>query len=172
MVQEAVPLFSNPGSGFTLDNEWNAFATSFFVALISILFLVKKIVKEKYNFKLVFLIVWTLIILTLTILQRRFIYLLAVNTAILSAYFITSLVRFLSLNPNKEKVISKIYYGLLHQEKSSVLNYHDYINGNIRPKRKRLFSNSYFNYTTSSPRSFLGEFKTENRSSVAFCSIG
>ncbi len=107
MVQEAAPLFSDPGAGFTLDNEWNGFTISFFIALLSLIYLVKKTVKEKYNFEFVFLIVWTLIVLTLTVLQRHFMYLLAVNVAILSAYFITIIVRFLSLNPDKKTLITK-----------------------------------------------------------------
>lgn len=107
MVQEAAPFFTNPGAGFTLDIEWNSFSISFFIALLSLLYLVKKTVKEKYNFEFVFLIVWTLIALTLTVLQRRFMYLLTANVAILSAYFITSIVRYFSPEPNKKIVITR-----------------------------------------------------------------
>ncbi|MCZ7395939.1 MAG: oligosaccharyl transferase, archaeosortase A system-associated [Candidatus Methanoperedens sp.] len=87
-IEEALPLFNTPEGGFTLDNVWRAFTLSFFIALISFIYFIYKTTKEKYPFKAVFLIVWTLIVLVLTILQRRFIYLFAVNVAIFSAYFI------------------------------------------------------------------------------------
>lgn len=87
-IQEAVPLFNTSTGGFTLDNVWNAFTLSFFIALISFIYFIVKTVREKYPFEAVFLIVWTLIVLSLAILQKRFIYLLAVNVAIFSAYFI------------------------------------------------------------------------------------
>jgi dolichyl-diphosphooligosaccharide--protein glycosyltransferase len=92
-IQEAVPLFNSPAGAFTLDNVWRAYTLSFFVALISFIYFIHKTIKEKYPFEAVFLIVWTLIVLTLTILQRRFIYLLAVNVAIFSAYFIIDVLR-------------------------------------------------------------------------------
>lgn len=89
-IQEAVPLFNTPTGGFTLYNVWLAFSLSFFIALMSFLYFIIKTIREKYPFEAVFLITWTLIVLTLTILQKRFIYLLAVNVAIFSAYFIIS----------------------------------------------------------------------------------
>ncbi len=87
-IEEALPLFSNPAGGFTFGPVWRAFTLSFFIALISFAYFIYKTIKEKYPFKAVFLIVWTLIVLVLTLLQRRFIYLFAVNVAIFSAYFI------------------------------------------------------------------------------------
>jgi oligosaccharyl transferase (archaeosortase A-associated) len=104
-IQEAVPLFINPATGFTLDYTWYAFTFGFFIALIAFIYFIKKTVREKYPSEAVFLIVWTLIVLILTILQRRFIYLLAVNIAIFSAYFIFEVSKLLS--PEKKSVVSK-----------------------------------------------------------------
>jgi dolichyl-diphosphooligosaccharide--protein glycosyltransferase len=104
-VQEAVPLFINPATGFTLDYTWYAFTFSFFIALIAFIYFIKKTAREKYPSEAVFLIVWTLIVLTLTILQRRFIYLLAVNIAIFSAYFIFEVSKLFS--PEKKTSVSK-----------------------------------------------------------------
>ncbi|MCX9011487.1 MAG: oligosaccharyl transferase, archaeosortase A system-associated [Candidatus Methanoperedens sp.] len=87
-IQEASPLFFQPGIGFSFSNVWNAFALSFFIALPALVYFIKKTVKEKYPPEAMFLVVWTLVVLALTVLQRRFIYLLAVNIAIFSAYFI------------------------------------------------------------------------------------
>jgi len=96
-IQEAVPLFDNPAGGFTLDNVWRAFTISFFIALLMLIYFIHKTRKETYPSDAVFLIVWTLIVLALTLLQRRFVYLLAVNVAILSAYFITSALKLFSI---------------------------------------------------------------------------
>ncbi len=99
-IEEALPLFINPGGEFTLDPAWRAFTLGFFIALISFTYFIYKTIKEKYPFKAVFLIVWTLIVLALTILQRRFIYLFAVNVAIFSAYFIIAVAK---QSPEAEK---------------------------------------------------------------------
>ncbi len=104
-IQEAVPLFINPATGFTLDNVWYAFTLSFFIAMLSFAYFIIKTIKEKYAFESVFLVIWTLIVLTLTILQRRFIYLLAVNIAIFSAYFIIEVLKLLT--PQTKTVITK-----------------------------------------------------------------
>ena len=87
-IQEAVPLFNTPSGGFTLDNVWRAYTLSFFVTLFAFVYFIVKTIQKKYSFEAVFLIVWTSIMLMLTVLQQRFIYLLSVNVAIFSAYFI------------------------------------------------------------------------------------
>ncbi len=104
-IQEAVPLFINPATGFTLDYVWYAFTFSFFIALLAFIYFIQRTIKEKLPSEAVFLVVWTLVVLTLTILQRRFIYLLAVNIAIFSAYFIFEASKLLS--PEKKTVVSK-----------------------------------------------------------------
>ncbi len=102
-IQEAVPLFVNPGTGFTLINAWNAFTLSFFIALLSFIIFINKEVRKKYAPEAVFLVTWTLIVLALTVLQRRFIYLLAVNIAIFSGYFIITAPK--SFSPAPEKTV-------------------------------------------------------------------
>lgn len=92
-IQEAVPLFNNPAGGFTLDNVWRAFTVSFFIALLMLIYFIHKTRKETYPSGAVFLIVWTFIVLALTLLQRRFIYLLSVNIAVFSAYFVTAAIK-------------------------------------------------------------------------------
>ncbi len=104
-IQEAVPLFINPATGFTLDNVWYDFTLSFFTAILSFIFFINKTAREKYPPGAVFLIVWTLIVLTLTILQRRFMHLLAVNIAIFTAYFIIEVSKLLL--PEKKTVVSR-----------------------------------------------------------------
>lgn len=106
-IQEAAPLFNTPAGGFTLDNVWRAFTLSFFIALISLIYFIYKTTKEKYPFKSVFLIVWTLIVLMLTILQRRFTNLFAVNVAIFSAYFIIAAAKHFSKVQEKEAKTSR-----------------------------------------------------------------
>ena len=90
-IQEAVPLFKSAAGLFTLDHVWRAFAVSFYLAVLSIAYYIYKTARAKYPDEAVFLIVWTLIVFALTVLQKRFIYLLAVNVAIFSGYFIAAL---------------------------------------------------------------------------------
>jgi oligosaccharyl transferase (archaeosortase A-associated) len=92
-IQEAVPLFNTPSGGFTLTNVWNAFSFSFYIALLALIYFIYKTRREKYPPEAVFLITWSLIILVLTVLQRRFIYLFAVNNAIFTAYFIVGVLK-------------------------------------------------------------------------------
>ncbi len=106
-IQEAVPLFNTPAGGFTLYNVWNAFALGFFIALLSFVYFINKTIREKFPLEAVFLIVWTLIVLTLTILQRRFVYLLAVNVAIFSAYFIIEALKPFASVQESKKIISR-----------------------------------------------------------------
>ncbi|VVB97035.1 Dolichyl-monophosphooligosaccharide--protein glycotransferase AglB [uncultured archaeon] len=106
-IEEAVPLFNTAAGAFTLDNVWRAYTLSFFVALISFIYFIYKTIQEKYPFEGVFLIVWTLIVLTLTILQRRFIYLLAVNVAIFSAYFVLTAAKAFASEREKETTKKK-----------------------------------------------------------------
>jgi oligosaccharyl transferase (archaeosortase A-associated) len=106
-IQEAVPLFINPGEGFTLSNVWRAFTLSFFIAIPSFIFFIRKTIKEKYAVEAVFLIVWTFLVLMLTIFQRRFIYLLAVNIAIFSGYFIIIAAKLFSPEDEKKTIVTK-----------------------------------------------------------------
>lgn len=95
-IQEAVPLFSSQAGEFTLNNVWMAFTFSLSIALLSVIYFIPKIIRENYPSEAVFLIVWTIVVLALTVLQKRFIYLLAVNAAIFSAYIIISALKLFS----------------------------------------------------------------------------
>lgn len=92
-IQEAVPLLYSPGGEFTLDFVFHEFSLTFFIAVFAILLLIINTKRDKYQPEIVFLLVWTLIVLALTILQRRFVYLFSVNVAILTAYFIMFLLK-------------------------------------------------------------------------------
>lgn len=104
-IQEAVPLFNTPSGGFTLTNVWNAFGFTFYIALLAFIYFIYKTIREKYPPEAVFLTIWSLIILVLTVLQRRFIYLLAVNIAIFTAFFIVGILK--PFKEEKEIIISK-----------------------------------------------------------------
>ncbi len=92
---EMQPFLSPQGSFSTLV-AWGNFTTSFFLApwwpipgfaLISFVILIWLFIKQRSDEKhrLLFLI-WTLVILVATLVQRRFAYYLVINIALLSAY--------------------------------------------------------------------------------------
>ena len=115
-IQEAMPLFYM-GSDFTLNNVWGKYTLSFFVAIPAFILFIRKTVKEQYPPEEVFLIVWTLIVFTLTILQSRFAYLLSVNVAIFAAYFIISATKLSA--PQKEISAKKRQKGMRKQDSAS-----------------------------------------------------
>ncbi len=106
-IQEAVPLFNTYSGEFTLDNVWRAFALSFFIALLAFMYFINKTIREKCPPEAVFLVVWTSIVLVLTVLQRRFIYLLAVNIAIFSAYFVIAAAKHFTHEQEKEAITAR-----------------------------------------------------------------
>jgi oligosaccharyl transferase (archaeosortase A-associated) len=106
-IQEAAPLLYSPGGKFTFDFVMQEFSLTFFIAIFSILLLIIRTKKDKYQPEIVFFVVWTLIVLVLTLLQRRFVYLFSVNVAILTAYFITFLLR--SPQEKEKKIESRKY---------------------------------------------------------------
>jgi len=128
-IQEATPLFFKPGTGFSLSHVWNAFTLSFFIALPALVYFIKKTVKEKYPSGAMFLVVWTLIVLALTVLQRRFIYLLAVNIAIFSAYFINGVQG--AFPSEKKKAITKKKRKAQRTSASSAASYTGLVIGSL-----------------------------------------
>ncbi len=70
----------------TAQIAWGNFTTSFFLSFISIAMLIYLIVKEKSTDVTLFL-VWSIIMLTAALGQRRFGYYYAVNAALLTGYF-------------------------------------------------------------------------------------
>jgi dolichyl-diphosphooligosaccharide--protein glycosyltransferase len=85
-IIEAQPLLSTLGN-FTWDAAWDNFTTGFYIAFVSLGLLVYAMVKEKSADERIFLIVWSIIMLSFTLGQRRFAYYYAVNVALLSGYF-------------------------------------------------------------------------------------
>jgi len=94
-------LFPDPDIGFTTLVAWGNFTTSFFMfppdwgiltyipgfAFISLVIMVYLYFKRHSRDKLqVFFFIWTVIMLVLTLVQRRFAYYLVVNVALLSAW--------------------------------------------------------------------------------------
>lgn len=88
--------FLKPGGSFSALVAWGNFTTSFFLtprwpipgfAIISFIILIWLFIKQRSDEKhrLLFL-VWTLVILVATLVQRRFAYYLVVNVTLLSAY--------------------------------------------------------------------------------------
>ena len=86
-IGEVQPLFFN-FEKFTLIPVIAGFGLTFFVAVPAFLSLVSKIIKGNHDPEMIFFMVWTLIILVLTLLQRRFMYQLSINVAILSGFFL------------------------------------------------------------------------------------
>jgi len=99
-IGEAQPLFFT-GNVFTLGPIWYNFTLSFYVAIIAFIVFVRIMVKESYPPEMVFFTVWTLVIFSLTLLQRRFMYLLAINIALLTGFFIIMSFKELKLEKSK-----------------------------------------------------------------------
>ncbi|MDI6888781.1 MAG: oligosaccharyl transferase, archaeosortase A system-associated [Methanocellales archaeon] len=74
------------GGQFTLENVWYNFTTCFYVAVIALLMVGYRVIKE-WRPEDTLLIVWSIIMLFATIGQNRFAYYFVVNVAILSGYF-------------------------------------------------------------------------------------
>lgn len=94
-IIEAQPLFFTfdgifLGWRFFSNPVWYQFALSFYFAIIGFFLLLyyhrRRIDKEDKG--TLFLLIWTLIVLTLALYQRRFTYMLAVNVAILSGFLV------------------------------------------------------------------------------------
>ena len=75
-----------PNNQFTLTLAWGNFTTGFYISIICIGVLIYEVVKHNDAGKNL-LLVWSLVILTITLfLQRRFAYYFAVNVALLTGY--------------------------------------------------------------------------------------
>jgi len=94
-VMEAVPLLFPRGT-FTLNVAWGNFTTSFFIAFIAFAMLVRDTIRGRGVSNTLFL-VWSLVILTATLGQRRFGYYYTVNVALLTGYFSWKMLDFAGL---------------------------------------------------------------------------
>lgn len=83
-ISEAQPLFYD--RSFTLRPLWSAFFIFNILAVIGILFSSLKLTRDKFMPEMVFFLVWSIIVIILTVSQRRFLYLLTVNVAIFSGF--------------------------------------------------------------------------------------
>jgi len=89
-INEALPLFWDQYGNFTLGSVWGGFGLFFFVTLVSFLFILRKCDPSK-NPEVAFFVVWSIIVFALAFSQRRFMYLLSVNVAVMSGYFMGQL---------------------------------------------------------------------------------
>ena len=118
-ISEAQPLFFDPGNVFTLSPVWHYFTFSFFIAIWAFVICIKKVAKEHYPPETVFFLVWTIVIFSLTFSQRRFVYLLSINIAILTGYFI--MMNLEKLRPDKHhKIPSKKYKSEKHRQNTKI----------------------------------------------------
>lgn len=83
-TMELQPILSPTGQ-FTTAVVWGNFATCYLLAPIALVILTIQTFKNKFDG---LFIIWTLVILVITLMQRRFAYYLAVNFALLSGYLL------------------------------------------------------------------------------------
>jgi dolichyl-diphosphooligosaccharide--protein glycosyltransferase len=107
-VVEVEPLFLNNGQ-FSLDIPWVYLSTGGLLAVLGLaVFLFTRKWKGLKNAE-AFLLIWTLIVLALGLLQKRFIYLLAVNVAVFAGFALSEALtlagfyRYLGEADNKRK---------------------------------------------------------------------
>ena len=97
-ISEAQPLFSL-GMESTFVTLYASYGVSFILAFLAFVIFIKKMVKENYPSEMLFFTVWTIIILILTLFQRRFINELSINVVILASFLMITI--FTVLNPGK-----------------------------------------------------------------------
>jgi len=84
-IAEARPILFD--ESFTIRHVWSRFTIFSLTAVIGLFAVIKEMHKKNYPSEIIFFCTWTVIVLILTIYQRRFAYTLAINFAILSGYF-------------------------------------------------------------------------------------
>ncbi|WP_321419749.1 oligosaccharyl transferase, archaeosortase A system-associated [uncultured Methanomethylovorans sp.] len=89
-INEALPLFWDQYGSFTLKSVWGGFGLFFLLAVISLIFVIRKGEPSKYP-AISFLVVWSVVVFVLAFSQRRFMYLLCINVSVLSGYFMGEL---------------------------------------------------------------------------------
>lgn len=103
-VLEATPLFY-PDGVFTLVPAWKMFTIGSLTILLALIILIYKLIKEG-SCVYTLILVWTVMMILLTLRQQRFAYYLALNVAILSGFFWSHVAIYLNglidkiLNPN------------------------------------------------------------------------
>ncbi|MEE9400464.1 MAG: oligosaccharyl transferase, archaeosortase A system-associated, partial [Dehalococcoidia bacterium] len=88
------------------DMAWDLFTTGFYLALISLVLIAYLVIKDGTAAKTL-LLVWSVIMLAATFGQGRFAYYLAVNVALLTAYFSWRILEFAGFREASEEVKSE-----------------------------------------------------------------
>jgi len=83
-----------PGNTFSFIALWGNFTTSFFISLVALVIIIYQFFKKK-EAGILFLVLWTLIMLAATLSMRRFAYYFVANVAILSGYISWLIIDFL-----------------------------------------------------------------------------
>ncbi len=91
-ILEVHPLLMPSGS-FSLQIAWVNFATTFFIAFISLVWLIYLSVKRENAARTLFL-VWSIVMLVAVLGQRRFSYYYAINAALLTGYVLWRILDF------------------------------------------------------------------------------
>ncbi|MDW7733684.1 MAG: oligosaccharyl transferase, archaeosortase A system-associated, partial [Methanolobus sp.] len=84
-ISEALPLFYT--NGFTLQPLWKTLFIFSITALCGLFLSGLKFKRDKYMPEMMFFMIWSMVVIVLTISQRRFSYLLSLNVAMLSGFF-------------------------------------------------------------------------------------
>jgi dolichyl-diphosphooligosaccharide--protein glycosyltransferase len=103
-IREMQPIFL-VGGQFSLSTVWANFTTSIYLSLISIGIITYFVIKRNEADKTLF-IVWSLVILVLTLAMKRFALFFAINVALLAGYFSWFVLKFAGFN--KQSVSSVI----------------------------------------------------------------
>ncbi len=178
-IHEAQPLFFTYdgrflGFQFFSNPAWYSFTFCFYVAIAAFLYLFY----DKINRAKLFFIIWTIIAFVLTLSQRRFTYILAVNIAILSGYFIdrikfrySYLILLILIIPNivvayqlsttPPKPSQEWYTSLVwmreHTSKGGVMAWWDYGNWILYISKKPVVANNFQIGGEDSARFFLAK---------------
>ena len=94
LIGEGMPLFFTLGQ-IDLGTIWNYFGITFYLALIGLGMVLFSYVKHN-NTEYLFFIVWTVLILLLTLASRRYDYYLAINVSLLTAYVVYRVFKFIA----------------------------------------------------------------------------
>jgi dolichyl-diphosphooligosaccharide--protein glycosyltransferase len=112
-ITEARPILFD--ETFTTSFVWGSFTIFSLTAVMGLFTFVTDMHKKNYSSEMIFFCTWTAIILILTLYQRRFAYMLAINFAILSGYFTNTLYNMWKKeqkqNKKQKKKLQKHLYG-------------------------------------------------------------
>jgi len=96
LITEEYPLLFTAG-WFDASVTWNYFGITFYLFLAGLGVMVYRIIKHRRATDVTFLI-WSVIILLVTLARRRYDYYLAINVAMMSSYVVYIVVRYLASN--------------------------------------------------------------------------